>query len=342
MLEVTAVIDVDSTEGNGTEDVVKLFVDGELVGTAVTELPGNDFVNSDNSGFGRTGGSATGGRPSAEDSLPFDSGTIDYVAGLTLTEAPTELPPVDTMALSFVQQGFTSNVLDGTGKDTADAQFSLLADFDAFDDSSSTTPQAVFELGGAGNNAGLSLTYGTGNELKLMIRDGNSNSAEITYTLMPEQIMAGMMEVITIVDIDYSATEDLIQLLVDRELVGSASLDLAGNDFINSDDSAFGMTGGTDTGGWESSGTDAQTFTSGKINYAAGLWYSDNIENIETGWCVMANLDDVYPVDISDLAMMMINWLESPVAGLTGDLKKDGYVDMLDFSILASCWLQNN
>ena len=150
------------------------------------------------------------------------------------------------------------------------------------------------------------------------------------------------MEATAIVDIDYSGTDDLIQLLVDRELVGSASLDLAGNDFINSDDSGFGMTGGSDTGGWAGSGMDAPAYTSGKINYAAGLWYSDNIENIETDWCVMANLDDVYPVDISDLAMMMTNWLEIPAAGLTGDLKKDGHVDLLDFGILASCWLQNN
>ncbi|MCK5174627.1 MAG: sulfatase-like hydrolase/transferase, partial [Planctomycetes bacterium] len=133
--------------------------------------------------------------------------------------SPVTVDP-DTIALSFAQEEFGSSELNDTGKDTADAQFSLLVDFDSFDDSVSSMTQTVFDIGGGGGGDGFSLVYGPGNELIITMCGDNSTRVDATYTLSLEQIAAGMLEVTAVVDIDYAGgngTEDLIQLFIERE-----------------------------------------------------------------------------------------------------------------------------
>ena len=252
---------------------------------------------------------------------------------------PVTVDP-STIALSFAQEAFSSAILNDTGKDTSDAQFSMLVDFDTFDDSLSSTPQTVFDIGGGGGAEGLSLVYGPGNELTLTIGCDWSTRVDTSYTVSPEQIAAGMMEVAVIVDIDYAGgdgTEDLIKLFIDRIPVASASITILDNDFTNGDPSGFGMTGGNATGGFQTTPERAD-FTSGKINYAAGLWYSGNITGIEVSWCGLSNLDGLLTVNLNDLALLALNWLQVG-RGLEGDIKKDGHVDTLDISVMAEYWL---
>ncbi|MCK5171793.1 MAG: hypothetical protein KAR47_00265, partial [Planctomycetes bacterium] len=143
-----------------------------------------------------------------------------------------------------------------------------------------------------------------------------------------------------IVDIDHDGgdgTEDLVRLFVDRIPVASHVITILDNDFVNGDQSGFGVTGGNATGGFQTT-LERADFTSGKINYAAGLWYSSQITGIETSWCLAANLDGITPVNLHDIALLALNWLQVG-RGLEGDIKKDGHVDTLDISVMAEYWL---
>ncbi|MCK5564933.1 MAG: sulfatase [Planctomycetes bacterium] len=246
-----------------------------------------------------------------------------------------------SIALSFAQEEFASLVLnENGGNDTSDAQFSALVDFDIFDDSASSVVQTVLDIGGGGGEEGLSLVYGPGNELIVTICGNWTTRTTASYVLSSEQILAGMLEVTIIVDIDHAAgdgTEDMIQLFIDRIPVASSTIYIPDNDFINGDKSGFGMTGGNATGGWQTTPARAD-FISGKINYSAGFWYSDNITGIETSERTLANLNGIASVNLEDFSLLTVNWLEKDV-GLQGDIKKDGAVDIYDLEVMASVWL---
>ncbi|MHC5213057.1 MAG: sulfatase, partial [Planctomycetota bacterium] len=261
---------------------------------------------------------------------------------LKSTSAQATVDP-GSMALSFTQEEFGSSVLNGTGKDTSDAQFSLLVDFDDFDDSISNDVQTVFDIGGGGGQEGISLVYGPGNELTLTICGDWTTRTAATYTLPAELITAGMMEVTVTVDIDHAGgdgSEDMVQLYIDRIPVASSTITILDNDFVNGDQSGFGMTGGNNTGGFQTAPATA-AFSSGKINYGAGLWHSDNINGIEVSHRTLANLNDIMPVDLQDLALLTTDWLGSGV-GLLGDIQKDGIVDLRDYRVMALEWLSGD
>jgi hypothetical protein len=247
-----------------------------------------------------------------------------------------------TFPLSFAKEEFSSSVLNGTGKDRADALFRVNVDLDDFNDLVSTTTQVIFDIGGGGGGDGLSLVYGPSNQLILTICGDNATRVDTVYTLTAEQVAAGTLEITAIVDIDHPAgngTEDLIQLFVDRELLGTAVTDLIGNDFVNSDKSGFGTNGGNATGGWQNA-EDSVDFTSGAINYVSGLWYSDDITGIDLGWCIEANMDGVYPIDMKDFALISSDWLLTGT-GLPGDINKEGYADTRDLIMMLSHWLSD-
>jgi hypothetical protein len=193
----------------------------------------------------------------------------------------------DETALSFVKGSFASI---GGSDDNSDGLFGLLVDFDDFDNSAGNTTQVLMDIGGSSD--GLSLVYGSGNVLTMKI-SANGISATANYTLTGAQIHSGMLEAVVVVDIDYSGSNDLITLYIDRVEVASAVATLASNDFVDNDASGFGMNGGSATGGWPSN-EDSVVFTSGKINYDAGLWHSSFITDYETS--ADANIDSITAV----------------------------------------------
>ena len=165
----------------------------------------------------------------------------------------------------------------------------------------------------------------------------------ISYTLTSEQIADGSLELTAIVDIDSdegNGTEDIIKLFVDRVLVGTTVFELpANNDFIGGNACGFGMTGGGATGGWKNSDISVD-FNSGTIDYARGLWYSDDITGIDLAWCPEANFDGIYPIDINDFFFVASNWLKTGT-GIQGDINQNGTVDDFDLLTTLSYWLSD-
>ena len=125
----------------------------------------------------------------------------------------------DTIVLSTAQEEFNSSIMDGTGRDTSDAEFSAFVDFEVFNSQASSITQAVFDIGGGGGGDGVSVVYGDGNELILTICGDVASRVSTSYTLTPEQVSAGTLEVTAVVDIDSAegnGAEDVIKLLIDK------------------------------------------------------------------------------------------------------------------------------
>jgi hypothetical protein len=245
-----------------------------------------------------------------------------------------------TYPLAFANEEFFSSIFNGVG-DRADGLFNMFVNLDNFDGSEGTTTQALIDVGGGGSSDGLSLVYGPSNVLTLRVF-ANGVGATANYTVPPEQIAGGMLELSVVVDINYDdgdGTQDRASLYVDRVLAASAVANLASNDYINTNLGGFGKTGGGSTGGWPTAETSVP-FTYGTIDYPAGLWYSDNITALTVGWCQAANLDGIVPVDILDISVLALDWLQNGI-GLAGDINRDDKVDLNDFNIAAGYWLSN-